>query len=411
MSDKSKKVIVIGAGASGLMASCTLAQRGVNAVLMDGNSSVGRKINATGNGRCNFTNVDADNVSHYHGSSKSFISGILSRFNVSDILVFFEGIGVEPMLEDDGKYFPLSGQASCVSELLERHARRLGVEILLDSRVEKLFASENGVKVISNGKVYEADGAIVACGGMAAPDTGSNGVGYELARALGHTIVPPKAVIVQLKTRNGFYKSLSGLRTKARVQLICDGRAVREEYGDLMFFDYGLSGPPIFQLSCYAVELLDKGKKVYCEIDLLPQYGVDELRSRLILRSQSMGCNTAELLVGMINKKLIKYVLQNAKEDGQKQALQMTDQDIARLVNAIKSSRAEVIGTKGWENAQATLGGILLDEVDADTLRSRLNGRVAFCGEILDVAGDCGGYNLTWAWASGYVCGSAMAEI
>lgn len=411
MLDKNKKIIVVGAGASGLMAACTLAEKGVNVLLMDGNSSVGRKINATGNGRCNFTNEDADNISHYHGSDKHFISNVLSRFKVKDMLDFFEFIGAEPTLEDDGKYFPLSGQASSVSELLERYAKRLGVEILLNTRAEKLIANENCIKVIANGKTYEANGAIIACGGMAAPDTGSNGCGYEFARAIGHTIVPPKAVIVQLKTKNGFYKSLSGLRTKAKVCLVCDGNTVREECGDLMFFDYGLSGPPIFQLSCNAVSLLDKGKKVYCMIDLLPQYDNEKLKFKLISRLENMECNAEELLVGMINRKLIKYVLQNAKIDSQKQTAQMTDADIIRIVGAIKYSKVEVIGTKGWENAQATLGGISLNEVDSDTLRSKINGRVAFCGEILDVVGDCGGYNLTWAWASGYVCGTAMAEI
>lgn len=410
MINKNNKIIVIGAGASGLMAACTAAKNGSKVILLDGNESVGRKINATGNGRCNFTNEDADNIIHYHGGDKRFIESVLSRFDVKHILDFFESIGVEPNLEDEGKYFPLSGQACCVSELLERYAISLGVEIKLNERVINVKTDKNGVEVFTENSTFKAQNLIVACGGAAAPDTGSNGWGYEFAKSLGHTVVNPKAIIVQLKTKNGFYKSLSGLRTKAKVSLICNEKIVREEYGDLMFFDYGLSGPPVFQLSCNAAKLLETGKKVYCKIDLLPQYDFDTLMSKFSVRCKKLQCTAQDLLIGIVNRKLIKFVMQNSGIEPTKLTENFSEKDIKDIVTALKYSTVEVVGTKGWENAQATLGGVALDEVDSLTLRSKLNSRVSFCGEVLDVAGDCGGYNLTWAWASGFVCGKAAAE-
>lgn len=410
MTNKNSEIIVIGAGASGLMAACIAAKKCGKVIVLDGNAIVGRKINATGNGRCNFTNVDADNISHYHGGDKKFIKSVLSRFDVKHILEFFESVGVEPNLEDDGKYFPLSGQASSVSELLERYAVSLGVEIKLNEKVTKVKTYTDKVEVFTENTVFKTQNLIVACGGMAAPDTGSNGWGYDFAKSLGHTVVTPKPIIVQLKTKDGFYKSLSGLRTKASVALICDGKTVREEYGDLMFFDYGLSGPPIFQLSCNAAYLIEKGKKLYCKIDLLPQYDFDTLTSKLSMRCKNLSCTAQDLLVGMINRKLIKLVMQNSGVEYTKQTENFTSNDIKKIVTALKSSIVEITGTKGWENAQATLGGIALNEIDSTTLRSKFSDRVLFCGEILDVAGDCGGYNLTWAWSSGFVCGETVTE-
>lgn len=410
MINKNSEITVIGAGAAGLMAACTAAKKCKKVILLDGNAIVGRKINATGNGRCNFTNQDADNTAHYHGGDSRFIKSVLSRFDVKHILDFFETVGVEPNLEDDGKYFPLSGQASCVSELLERYAVSSGVDINLNEKAVSIKTYKDGIDVFTENSVFRTQKLIVACGGMAAPDTGSDGWGYDFAKSLGHTVVKPKAIIVQLKTKNGFYKSLSGLRTKAKVSLVCDGKTVREEYGDLMFFDYGLSGPPIFQLSCNAASLLEKGKKLYCKIDLLPQYDFDTLISKFLVRCKNMSCTAQDLLIGIINRKLIKFVIQNSGVDPAKQTANFNGNDIKGIVTALKSSVVEITDTKGWENAQATLGGIALDEIDCVTLRSKLNDRVFFCGEILDVAGDCGGYNLTWAWASGFVCGEAAAE-
>lgn len=403
-------IIVIGAGASGIMAAIGAAEVGARVTLLERNSAIGRKINATGNGRCNFTNEDGNNLGHYYAGNKEFVKGVLESFPVERILEFFESIGVVPCLEDEGKYFPLCGQASYVSEALERKLASLGVTVEKGVKVEDVKADNNGVTVRAEGKTYYGKGVVISAGGNAAPDTGSDGNGYGLASALGHRIVEPMPIIVQMKTKGGFYKSLSGLRVKANVTLEADGKAVRTEYGDLMFFDYGISGPPVFHISCEYAYIASRAKQIFCLLDIVPQINEADLERLLTCQSKVMSNSVEEMLAGIINKKLIRLVLESAGVAGNKPAGALLPKEIKQIASALKGIRVVPTGTKGWENAQATAGGVALEQVDPGTLRSRLNGRVAFCGEILDVQGDCGGYNLTWAWASGHLCGVKLAE-
>lgn len=405
-----KHIIIIGAGASGLMAAYSAVCEGSSVTVIDSNPSAGRKINATGNGRCNFTNADADSLSHYYTSDKSLVGGVLSRFSVKNVLSLFESIGIEPHLEDEGKYFPLSGQASAVSELLYRYLCKLGVEFIFNTRVTSVKPTPKGVYITAGDNVISCDGVIIAGGGMAAPETGSDGFCYKLAQQLGHKVTPTYPVIVQMKTKGGFYKSLSGLRVKANVTLECDKKQIRQEYGDLLFFDYGISGPPVFHISVDAANYMAKGKTVYCLIDLLPQMGQNKLFDKLLMRRSLFDGGAEDLFAGLLHKKLTRLVLDSAKISPSTSISALTESQISAIVSAIKCNKVEIIGTKGWENAQATKGGVALDGVDPKTLASKADKRVAFCGEILDVVGDCGGYNLTWAWSSGFVAGKEMAK-
>lgn len=404
------KVIVIGAGASGIMAAIAAKRAGADVTLLDGNPIIGRKLAATGNGRCNFTNADADNTAHYYGENKDFINAVLSCFTVSDILSFFDDIGVTPNLEEDGKYFPLSGQASSVTELLQRCVYDNGINVMLDTKVQGLNLTGKNIDVVLNDGNISADRVIIATGGMASPDSGSNGSGYEFARKIGHTVNELMPIIVQLKTKGGFYKRMSGLRIYASVKLIAENKTIREACGDVMFFDYGLSGNAVFKISCDAAYQISYGKKVYAVIDVVPQYRKDELESYIRKRCSRLNVNVSEMLVGFINKKLIQSIIDASGVNEQKNVNEFNDAEIKALCNALKNWKLEIIGTKGWENAQATAGGIRTSEVNSCTLRSKIDSRVGFCGEILDVAGDCGGYNLSWAWASGFVCGSHICE-
>lgn len=405
-----KRIIIIGAGASGLMAAYSAVCEGASVTVIESNPSAGRKINATGNGRCNFTNADADSLSHYYTSDKSLVGGVLSRFSVKNVLSLFESIGIEPHLEDEGKYFPLSGQASSVSELLYRHLCKLGVEFIFNTNVTSVKPTPKGVNITAGDNVISCDGVIIAGGGMAAPETGSNGFCYKLAEQLGHNITPTYPVIVQLKTKGGFYKSISGLRVKANVTLECDKKQIRQEYGDLLFFDYGISGPPVFHISVEAADHIAKSKHVSCVIDLLPQMDQNKLFDKLLMRRSLFDAGAEDLFAGLLHKKLTRLVLDAAKVPLSTQIKTLTDAQLLAIANAIKRNTVEIIGTKGWENAQATKGGVALDGVDPKTLASKADKRVAFCGEILDVVGDCGGYNLTWAWSSGFVAGKEMAK-
>ncbi len=403
---KKCRVIVIGAGASGVVAAIAAAKKGADVIILERNSCLGKKINATGNGRCNFTNVDALNSTHYIGGNDYFIKNVLSVIKLDNIIDFFDSIGVTPILEENGKYFPLSGQASSVSELLEREALNAGINIIYNEKVNKIKSSECGIDVATDNKTFYADKIIIATGGMAAPDTGSDGIGYELAKSQGHTIKRLMPAIVQIKTKDGFYKRMSGLRINAMASLFIEGQLFRTESGDVMFFDYGLSGPPIFQLSTFVSYAISEGKSVYVELDVVPSYSDEELKDYLIKRCKNCNYSIELMLVGFINKKLIQWVLDYAKLDMKVTASHFNNDDIVSLVNSLKHHKVEVSGTKGWENAQATAGGINLYEVDNATLKSKINPKISFCGEILDVVGECGGYNLTWAWISGFVAGS-----
>ena len=237
-----------------------------------------------------------------------------------------------------------------------------------------------------------------------------DGFCYKLAERLGHKVTPTYPVIVQMKTKGGFYKSLSGLRVKASITLECDKKQIRKEYGDLLFFDYGISGPPVFHISVDAADYMANGKTVCCLIDLLPEMDENLLKSKLLLRKDRFTGVAEEHFIGLLHKKLTRLVLDCAKVSSSTPISALTESQISAIASAIKCNKVEIIGTKGWENAQATKGGVALDGVDPNTLASKKDKRVAFCGEILDVVGDCGGYNLTWAWSSGFVAGKEMAK-
>lgn len=398
-------VTVIGGGAAGILAALAAKQNGNSVVILERNPSLGRKISATGNGRCNFTNTDSGNASHYYGGDKAFIENILKLFPLDKILELFDEIGATPNLEEDGKYFPLSGQAASVSELFTRYLIQNGVEIVYETKVTDIITSGKSIRIITNKGDFISDKLIIATGGMAAPDSGSDGIGYALAKRLGHSVTKLLPVIVQLKTKGGFYKRLSGIRINGNILLEINGRVTDKASGDVMFFDYGLSGSAVFKVSPGAAYALSDGKKVFVSIDTVPGYDNESLFEYLTKRCRRSVCSTEEMLVGFMNKKLISLMLEAANIKPDKAADALSADEVKRLATVLKSYRAEVTGTKEWENAQATAGGVVLSEIDQNTLQSKKDRRVAFCGEVLDVCGDCGGYNLTWAWASGYVAG------
>lgn len=404
------KVVIIGAGASGMWAAIAAKKAGADVTVIERNQAEGKKLSATGNGRCNFTNVNADNVQYYHSQNKAAVAKVLSQFTVNDILDEFDALGITPSLEDDGKYFPFSWQASSVVEVLSRELKRNAINVIYGTRVTDIDITKEKLGIITDNGSFTADRLIIASGGMAAPASGSDGSAYAFAKKLGHTIASPFPVIVQLKTKNGFYKRLNGLRINAEVSLVIDGKCCRCELGDLMFYDYGLSGSTVFKLSCDAAYALSENKSVYIAINFAPGYTADEAKAYISKRCTDCPYTAEEVLVGFINKKLIQLLLEESGINKEAAANKLTEKQIDSLCRSISDMRFLVTDTKGWDNAQATAGGILLSETEPLTLRSRFDKRIGFCGEILDVVGECGGFNLTWAWASGHVCGSKILK-
>lgn len=428
-------IIIVGAGASGLMAAISAAQAGAHVTLLEQKEKTGKKILATGNGHCNFTN-DRMYVSCYHGNE--FAMHVIKHFDVSQTLDFFRELGIFPH-ERNGYYYPMSEQAQAVADLLREKAEKLGVEILTERKVlsvtgrgksgfqvmvrtavresagkndgkngekdskkgrgkagnEKSGSVKNGKKKIlqeeihyENQQVY-GDRVILACGGRAYPALGSDGSGYELARSLGHHIVTPLPALTGIRCQESWFRQLAGVRISARVAILADGKCLASDTGELQLTDYGISGIPVFQVSRYAARALEERKKVQAEITFFPELGDGELMEYLRTHAQ-------EQYTGLYPAKLLE-VLKQLSKDG-------------KLFHLTRHLLCTCLEINGFDRAQVTCGGVELTEVNADTLESLLCPGVYLAGELLDVDGICGGYNLQWAWSSGWLAGKSAAD-
>lgn len=395
------EIAIIGGGASGLVAAIAAKKDNNTVTIYERSKRVGRKILATGNGRCNMTNVGAG-LENYHGRDPYFIKGALSRFWVDETIEFFSRLGVLTKEEQDGKVYPYSDTASAVLDVLRRKTDELGVVTLCDTDIRSVSHTCKGFKIASyNGKTFYSDRVIVACGGKAAPDLGSNGSGFELLKGLGHSITELKPSLVQIKTELDVVKKLKGIKINAEVKM-----ARNKAHGELLFTDYGLSGPPIFTLS----SRMDDAKYIY--VDIMPEYSYDDLLNMLYERvSYLYNVQLEDFFTGMINKRVAQALL---KDIGiyplSRKAHTLSQKEIERIASAIKDWKFRITGTMSWNNAQVTKGGVCTDEFNSVTMESNLVSGLYACGEVLDIDGDCGGYNLQWAWSSGYLAGKAASE-
>lgn len=395
------KIAVIGGGASGLTAAISAAREGAEVAVLERCDRVGRKILATGNGRCNYTNINAD-IGNYHGGAYEFIKNAMSRFWVEETKEFFEELGMLTKVENGAKAYPYSLQASAVLDVLRFEAARLGIEIITGFEACEIKKRKDGFTVISyDGKKQNCDRVILSAGGKASPSLGSNGSGYEIAKKLGHRITRVFPALVQVKTETALVKALKGIKLDARVKYIRKDRVLSESLGELLFCDYGVSGPAVFNISRQCSEFED-GE---LSIDLLPEMSIDTL-VELLKKRRSKERTLENYFVGMINKKLGMTVLKYANVLPYSDLSdRLSDKETERLANALKNFKLRVTGTTSWNNAQVTAGGIVTSEVNPETLESKICKGLFITGEILDIDGDCGGFNLQWAWSSGYIAG------
>jgi len=396
-------IIVIGGGASGIVASIIAGRRKAKVTLLERNDRIGKKILVTGNGRCNYTNFDM-RLDYFHGSNRNFIDDVLKLFDRDDTLDFFEELGITPKIEE-GKIFPMSLQSSSVLDVLRYELERLKVNVITGAYVTEISKKKEFEVKIKSGEVFHSDKVIIATGGMAMPVSGSDGNGYKLAKEFGHSIITPTPSLVQLKLESDKLKAINGVKFEGLANLYIDSKLIRQEKGEILFTDYGVSGPPILQLSREAVRGMNEKRKVGLELKLFNK-GREEFKDYLSKRFSYMPYKTVEIgLIGLINKKLIIPILKEINLDKSRLVKELTNTDLYKLANILTSWRFKVIGDKGWGQAQSTAGGILTQDIDSNTLESKRISGLYFCGEILDVDGDCGGYNLQWAWTSGYVAG------
>lgn len=389
------RVAVIGGGASGLAAAITAAEGGSEVTVFERQERVGRKLMATGNGRCNLTNVGADEK-NYHGAPARFVRPALDAYPPESNLGWFRDMGLVTVVDPEGRAYPFSDQAGSVLDVLRFRCGALGVRTLTGTEVGRIKRSKAGFAV--NGESFER--VIVACGGRAGEHLGGTGLGYELLRSLGHTVTPISPALVQLTVADDITKMLKGVRARAEVRLVRNGAVAAKRSGEVQFGENAVSGIVIFELSGAA----RPGDAL--SLDLVKPLTAQELEEALARRCAGMPeLENENLLAGVLHSRLGRAVIKRCGVDFRGKTGNLSGDDLKRIALAAKSFSLTVTGRLGFREAQVTRGGAETGEFKPETLGSRLVPGLYACGEVLDVDGDCGGYNLQWAWSSGRLAG------
>ena len=395
-------VVIIGGGASGLMAALTAAEdKNNHVILLERQQRIGRKLLATGNGRCNLTNTGAA-TENYHGEDPAFARPALEKFTPADTLRFFHGLGLLTVTEYGGRVYPLSNSANSVLDVLRLALDRAGVEQRTACPARELRREKEGFTVVTDAGSLRADKLIVACGGAAGGKLGGVTDGYELLKALGHKRTGLYPALVPVHTAAEYPRALKGVRVQGALRLTGGGAALAESRGEIQFTETGVSGPAVFDISRAAST---GGEGLRLHMDLLPQ---DEKEVFALLRKRREEypeLDAAELFTGMLHNRLGRMLVKYAGIRAGQPLGGLDDAALGRLAAAAKDFSLDVTGTGGLDSAQVTAGGIRTAGVNPETLESWFVPGLFLCGEVLDVDGDCGGYNLQWAWASGRLAG------
>ncbi len=401
-------IAVVGGGAAGMVSAISAAENGKHVVVFEQGPKLGRKILISGNGRCNLTNIEADIIDHYHSRDRDFIQGILEKFSLKDTVLFFSNLGIELSEEKRGRLFPQSNQAQSVVDVLADRMRQLNIVVYLNLQVNKLSKDGNTFQIqTKDEKSYSAKNVILASGGTTVAKIGGSRTGLDLASRLGHEISTLKPGLVPLKSSLAYLKRMKGVKTVAIVRVkSVKGKTVIEDHDDLFIADYGVSGFTILNLSARIVPMLTTGP-VSLVINLFPNKTKSELYSALKLRWEKNPHRTLSVsFTGMLNSKLVDVLLSEMGFNGQKIVSQIDDAECKRIAEALSNWCVPVTEPRGFDFAEVMIGGVNTDEINPETLESYLCEGLYFCGEVIDVHGDLGGYNFQWAWSSGKVAGS-----
>lgn len=411
-------VIIVGAGASGLTAAIAAAREGSSVLVIEHKDKAGKKISATGNGKCNFTNK-LQNPDCYRSDDSTFARKVLSCFDVDKTLRFFDELGIYPK-EREGYYYPNSEQAASVVQVLLMEGARLGVVYRYSEKVAEIkkpdYVCQHYTVITRNVQEnavhsYSGKSLILAAGGCASPQLGSDGSGFELAKSMGHTVIKPLPALVQLKSPDKYCKTVSGVRVVAGLGVYTEQGMLAEEQGEVIFTDYGISGIPVLQVSRYAARALDRGDSCWLMLDFVKDMPKEELKRRLRTRiNQNPDKTLEEMMIGLLNHKLNYILIKEAGMDPVRPSSKMTDQELERLARQIKEHKMRIHGTNSFEQAQVCSGGVDTREVNGATMESLLHKGLYLAGELLDVDGTCGGYNLQWAWSTGYLAGQTAGR-
>ena len=406
-----QKVAIIGGGASGLACAIEIMKTvknrdDVKVTVIEKLPRVGKKILVTVNVRCNLTNMNSAS-SGFRGDT-DFAYAVLNKYTPESNIEFFNEMGLYTRVEDEGRVYPLSNQASSVLDALRFECDRLGVEVVCDYNVVHVKSVFNGVvqKLVINNK-DRFDYVVIASGGKAAKVHGTDGDSYDLLKMVGHKINPIAPALVSLNCDN-FTKALKGVRSICKMDLIIDGEKVLENYGEVQFTDYGLSGIPIMQLSRFVS--LSPSEDISINIDVTPDLSLDAISNYLFDRREYGTGLCENVLIGVMNKQLCITLLKECGIAPNGKISELSDGEILKLENLCKCWNIKIKTARGFDFAQVTAGGADCSQFNSDTMESKLVENLFCCGEALDVDGDCGGYNLQWAWSSGRTAGHTIGE-
>lgn len=406
-----KHVIIIGGGASGMIAAISAGRQGAKVTILERNPRIGKKILATGNGRCNFTNINTD-IDCYNGKNPKFAFSALSTFGVNQTIHFFEKLGIQHKVEDEGKVFPMSDQASSILDVLRYELEQIGVNVICNAYVKKIVHKKSSFIIeLENGSTFKGDRVILATGGKAMPSSGSDGNGLQLAAKLGHAVVDIFPALVQLKLEGNFFNQIQGVKFVGTAELLHKNKSIMKDRGDILFGNYGVSGPPILQISRKAGQLLHQNKPAILKISLIDTIPVHQLKKLLAQRFKDGANKTIQFsLVGLINKRLIPILLKESGiKDLKRPAGNISAKECENIANILTQWKFNVKGTKSWPSAQVTAGGVATHQINQSTMESKIVKGLFFAGEIIDIDGQCGGFNLQWAWSSGFISGQNAA--
>ncbi len=405
-------VIVVG-GAAGLAAAVFTARRigGEHVLVLEKQPRVGKKLLATGNGTCNLSNIHAD-VSHYHGTDPTFVKPSLKRFSPEDAVAFFRSVGLCTTVREDGRVYPLCAQASAVLDCLRMELERLGVDVRCETTVTALKPDRNGVTVITETASIRASSVLMAAGGAASASLGGSAEVYRLLTDLGHVKTPLFPAIVQIRTDREAVKAVKGIRVDAALTLSLDGREIAASEGEILFADYGVSGPAAMWIGRAAADWERRKKGIMTlSLDVLPTLSGSEVMRDLERRCATDPSRVLEnLLTGLLQKRLAQTVLKAAGFVLSQTAGSLSVSDKTTIANTLKNWTLPVTGSAGMNAAQVTAGGLETRGFDAQTMASKLVPHLYAAGEVLDIDGDCGGFNLQWAWSSAFAAATAMTE-
>ena len=402
---KKRHVIIVGGGSSGMVAAISAAREGAKVTIIEHQNKLGKKILSTGNGKCNLTN-EYMAAECFRGEDLSIVDTVLKKFGYKETVSFFEKLGIYPK-NRNGYYYPASEQAASVSDVLRMELTFRHVAVVTECELRNISEKKNGFLLETGKGRFSAQKIIFATGLLAAPKTGSDGSAIPLIKAFGHRFSDIVPALTALQCRESFFKQLAGIRTEAEVSLFIAGENIISERGELQLTDYGISGIPVFQVSRFATKALKKKQAVTAQIDFLPRLNEQETEQLFEqrFREYAHGKIADEAMVGLLNHKLSGVLLKEAHISLKKPAEEITKKELLQLVKQCKHMEVCVTGSKSFEQAQVCAGGVHTDEIDPKTMESRLVPNIYFAGEVVDIDGMCGGYNLQWAWSSGYVAG------